>query len=110
MSRHGFRMTRHKFNAQRTTSSNGRSYASKAEAKYAATLALRKRVGEVLFWLEQVPLSLPGKTKYVVDFLEFHADGTAHFVDVKGMETAMFRLKKRQVEELYPIEIEVVKL
>jgi hypothetical protein len=99
---------RHKFNAQRATS-NGREYASKAEARYAAGLDLRKRAGEVLFWLEQVPVQLPGKTKYVVDFLVFTADGEVHFVDVKGMETPMFVLKKKQVEALYPIEIEVVK-
>jgi hypothetical protein len=99
---------RHKFHAKRTDF-NGRTYASKAEAHYAAGLELRKQAGDVLFYLEQVPVRLPGKTKYVVDFLEFHADGTVHFVDVKGMQTETFRLKKRMVEELYPIEIEVVR-
>ena len=98
---------RHKYRAVATVH-QGRKYASKKEARYASGLDARREAGEVVFWLEQVPLQLPGKTRYVVDFLEFHADGTCHFVDVKGMETAMFKLKKRQVEELYPIEIEVV--
>ena len=99
---------RHKFNAKRTEHA-GRTYASKAEARYAAGLATRKSAGLVLFWLEQVPIHLPGNTKYVVDFLEFHADGTVHFTDVKGVRTPMFTLKKKQVEALYPhIEIEAV--
>ena len=98
---------RHKFNAQ-PTEVNGRRYDSKKEAKYATELALRQQAGEVLFWLEQVPFHLPGNTKYRVDFMEFHADNTVHFVDVKGMETQVFKLKKRQVEELFPVEIEVV--
>ena len=99
---------RHKFNATRTEH-GGRKYDSKAEAKYAAALELRKAAGEVVFWLEQVPILLPGNVRYRVDFLEFHADNTVHFVDVKGMTTPMFTLKKKQVEALYPIEIEVVK-
>lgn len=102
------RRVRHKFNAKRTEHA-GRSYASKSEARYAAGLELRKRAGDVVFWLEQVPIALPGKTRYVVDFVIFEADGSVRFVDVKGVETETFRLKKRQVEELYPIEIEVVK-
>jgi hypothetical protein len=98
---------RHKFGAKRTEA-NGRTYDSKAEARYAERLELRKRAGDVLFYLEQVPVRLPGKTKYVVDFVVFEASGDVRFIDVKGMETQVFKLKKRQVEELYPFEIEVV--
>jgi hypothetical protein len=99
---------RHKFGAVRTEH-DGRTYASKAEARYAKALAARIAAGDVLFALPQVGFPLPGKTKYVVDFVEFHADGTVHFIDVKGMVTPMFTLKKKQVEALNPIEIEVVK-
>lgn len=59
-------------------------------------------------FLRQVPFHLPGGVKYVVVFQEFHADGTVHFVDVKGMETAQFKTKKRMVEATYPVDIEVV--
>lgn len=102
------RRPRHKYQA-RAVETPDRRYDSKREARYAAELQLRKRAGEVVFWLEQVPLHLPGKTKYVVDFVEFRADGSVRFVDVKGVETETFKLKKRQVEALYPLEIEVVK-
>lgn len=102
------RKVRHKYGAIRTER-NGRVYASKAEARYAERLAVEQHAGHVLFWLEQVPVRLPGNTKYVVDFVVFDADGHVRFVDVKGVETPMFVLKKRQVEALYPFEIEVVK-
>jgi hypothetical protein len=59
------------------------------------------------FFLRQVPLHLPGGTRLVVDFLEFHADGTTHFVDAKGMKTEAFKIKKREIEAHYPITIEL---
>lgn len=65
--------------------------------------------GEVIFFLRQVPFHLPGNVRYVVDFVEFLASGQVDFVDVKGMETPEFKLKKKQVECLYPIEIKIVK-
>jgi hypothetical protein len=99
---------RHKFNA-RPTVRNGVRYASKAEARYAAALENRKRAGEVLFALEQVPIRLPGGTKYVVDFLVFEASGDVRFIDVKGVQTDAFKIKKREIEALYPFEIEVVR-
>lgn len=100
---------RHKFGAVRTEV-NGRKYASKAEGRYAAKLALRQRAGEVLFWLEQVPFHLTGGVKYVCDFLIFEADGSVRFVEVKGHETPVWKMKAKQVAELYPhVTIEVVK-
>jgi hypothetical protein len=98
---------RHKYRAI-PTETDGIRFASKKEARYYSELKLRVAAGEVVFFLRQTPIHLPGNTKYVVDFQEFHADGTVHFVDVKGMTTEMFKLKKKQVESLYPIKIEVV--
>ena len=101
-------LLRHKYNAQPTVVDEIR-FDSKAEANYYSQLLIRKQAGEVVTFLRQVPFHLPGGVRYVVDFLEFHADGTVHFVDVKGVETATFKAKKKQVEELYaPIKIEVV--
>lgn len=98
---------RHKFNAKAVVT-DGVRRASKKEARYAAQLEQRKKAGEIVFWLEQVPVRLPGGTKLVVDFLEFHADGTCRFVDTKGVLTDAFKIKKREVEALYPFEIEIV--
>ncbi len=100
---------RHKYNAKPTVT-HGIRFDSKRESQYYDNLLLRVRGGEVIVFLRQVPFHLPGRTRYVCDFLEFHSDNTVHFVDVKGMETQSFKAKKRMVEDLYaPIEIEVVK-
>ena len=96
--------TYHKFKAKPTDVDNIK-FASRKEAKYYMELKLRQRAGEVLFFLRQTPIHLPGNTKYVCDFQVFLSDGSVQFVDVKGVETEVFKLKKRQVEELYPIEI-----
>lgn len=58
-------------------------------------------------FLRQVPLHI-GVVRYVVDFVRFDADGTVHFVDVKGHKTDMYKMKKRMVEAEYPITIEEV--
>ena len=98
---------KHKYSAVRVER-DGIKFASKKEARYYERLKLRVRSGEVLFFLRQTPFHLPGGVKYVCDFQEFHADGNVRFVDVKGVETAMFKAKKKQVEALYPhVTIEI---
>lgn len=99
---------RHKFNAKGCESDNIK-FSSKAERAYYHKLKFLQQSGEVIFFLMQVPFRLPGGVKYVVDFQVFHLDGTISFVDVKGVSTPLFILKKKQVEEIYPIKIEIVK-
>ncbi|HJY22034.1 MAG TPA: DUF1064 domain-containing protein, partial [Hanamia sp.] len=81
----------------------------KLEWAYYKKLQLLVKAGHVLFFLRQVPLHLPGGSKYVCDFVEFLADGNVRFVDVKGVETSEFIVKKKIVEAIYPITIEIVK-
>ncbi len=99
------RMIGHKFNAKRTER-DGISFQSKAEALYYDRLKLMQDAGVVLFFLRQVPIHIPGG-KYVVDFQEFHKDGSCHFVDVKGFQTSEFKFKKRAVEQVYPFHVEL---
>jgi len=101
-------MTRHlyhKYHAKRTEC-DGIKFHSKKESKYYLNLKERVKDGEVILFLRQVPIHMPGNTVYRLDFLEFHADGTCHFVDVKGFKTETYKLKKRIIENLYPITIE----
>lgn len=99
---------KHKYGAIRTLN-DGIKFPSKKESDYYSSLKLRVAAGEVIFFLRQVPFHLPGGVRYVVDFAEFHADGSVHFVDVKGMATAEFKAKKRIVEDVYhPVKIEIV--
>lgn len=99
---------RHKFGAVRTEV-NGRTYASKFEASYAQQLHARKAAGEVIGWLEQVPLHLPGGVRYTIDFLVFLADGTVQPVETKGAETEAWKVRHAVASEVYPwLPIEVV--
>ena len=79
---------------------------SKKEAAYYCQLLVRQKAGEVVMFLRQVPLHLPGGVKLVIDFLEFHADETVHFIDVKGRRTDKYIVKKTIAEHVYNIEIE----
>lgn len=97
---------RHKFRAK-PSEADGIIFASKKEMDYYRELLLRKKSGEVLFFLRQVPFHLPGNVRHVIDFVEFWSDGTVHVVEVKGYDTPMGRLKRKQVEAIYPITIEV---
>jgi len=101
------RPLRHKFHAVQTET-DGIKFSSKKESRYYVRLKTLQAAGEVLFFLRQVPLHLPGGVRLVVDFLEFRADGTVHFVDTKGVETESFKAKRRMIEAVYPIQIETV--
>lgn len=98
----------HKFRAKPVIE-DGKRFASTLEWKYFKHLQLLQSIGDIVFFLEQVPFKLPGGTKYVCDFQVFKADGSVSFVDVKGMVTPTFTLKRKMVEEIYPIQIEIIK-
>jgi hypothetical protein len=89
------------------TTVGGIRFDSKKEARYYEQLLIRPRTGEVSYFLMQVPIRLPGGSKYVVDFLVFFVDPTSapEYVDVKGKKTETFRVKKREIEHQYPIRI-----
>ncbi len=106
--RHSFTKHKsHKYNA-RAVVIDGIRFDSAKEGRYYQQLKLRQQGGDVLCFLRQVPIHLPGQTRLVIDFMEFHTDGSVHFVDTKGVQTETFKLKKRQAEDLYPFDIEVV--
>ncbi len=97
---------RHKYKAVQVEY-DGIKFGSKKEGRYYLDLKLRVKAGEVVFFLRQTAFHLPGGTTYRVDFQEFHADGTVRFIDVKGFKTKEFIKAKKQVEDLYPVVIEV---
>lgn len=98
---------KHKFNAK-IKEVDGIKFSSTLEAAYYAQLMLKKKIGLVKYFLRQVPLHLPGKIKYVIDFLIFWADGHVEYIDVKGKDTPLSLTKRKQVEDLYPIKIKLV--
>jgi len=88
---------------------DGITFQSIKEANYYSALKMRVKAGDIEMFLMQIPFQLPGNVKYRCDFQEFWKDGTVHFIDVKGMLTKDFIMKKKMVEDLYPVEIEIVK-
>jgi len=99
---------KHKFHAKRTER-NGISFPSKMEAKYFDTLVSLKNSGQILFFLRQVPFQLAGNTRYYADFMVFYPEGDIEIVDIKGRDTPLSILKRKQVMDLYPVEIKVIK-
>lgn len=88
---------------------DGFKFDSKLEGAYYNHLKVLQRIGDVVFFLRQVPFHLPGNVTYKVDFQVFYSSGDIRFVDVKGMETKDFIRNKKQVESLFPVVIDVVK-
>lgn len=86
----------------------GRLYASKAEARFAAQLELLKRAGEILEWEPQpCPLRIVINKQYICAYTpDFHyrslPDGEHVYVEIKGRDTAYARLKRKLIRACYP--------
>lgn len=102
------KVIRHKFGAVKCQR-DGKRFSSMLERAYYDQLTLRQKAGEVLFFLMQVPFALPGGARHILDFQVFLSDGTVEFVECKGKDLPMGILKRKQVEEIYPIEIKIVR-
>lgn len=92
------------------TEVNGIRFHSKGEAARYAELMRLVEVGEVSYFLRQVPFDLPGGVVYRLDFLivrkvlpRGHAIIT--YEDFKGYMTPASKIKIRQVEAIYGIEV-----
>ena len=94
-----------KFGAKRQEY-NGIKYHSKGEAGLARDLDFRVRAGELKSWRRQVPISLDVNgmhiCNYICDFELTYPDGTIEYLEYKGFETPVFRLKRKLLEALYP--------
>jgi hypothetical protein len=88
---------------------DGIRFDSKLERQYYNKLKSQRDSGEISYFLLQVPFMLPGKIKYVCDFMVVDKENQISYIDVKGVETRVFINKKKQVEALYPVKIEVIK-
>jgi len=97
---------RNKYNATKTEY-KGRTFDSKAEAAYAADLDVKLAAGEIEEWVPQPKVWLAGAW-YTPDFLVVDDYG-AHYVDVKGFETAKFRMIRQQWAEAGRLPLLIVK-
>jgi hypothetical protein len=89
------------------TEVDGHRFDSKREAaRYVELQGLRK-AGVVSWFTRQVPFHLPGKIRYVADFLVVYADGRTVVEDVKsaGTRTQVYINKRKQVLALFGVEV-----
>lgn len=101
-----------KYNAIKTVIGNLK-FDSKKEANYYLTLKAKRINGEIRsIKLQPEFLILRGFTlengerikgiKYVADFEVEYADGHKEIVDVKGLRTDVYKMKKKMLLDMYP--------
>jgi hypothetical protein len=89
-------------------------YDSEKESNYAGQLKLLVRCGQIYELREQVKFEVVGSRGgsrpryYVADFVYRDRAGKVHVVDVKGVKTAVYQLKKALLWERHGIRIEEV--
>lgn len=92
---------------------DGIRFASKKEGGYYATLKQREKLGEVSAVEMQTPFALVGPdglliSTYKADFCFWdNTQDRFRVIDVKGVETKEFRIKKRLMKSLKGIEVEL---
>ena len=101
---------RTKYGNQRTML-DGRSFASKHEARVYEEFKLQVRAGIYRAVMCQVPFLLPGDVRYIADFVTLNNNGTYTVYDAKSEATQrdkIYRLKKKQLKACCGIEIQEV--
>ena len=101
-----------KYRNVRTRTPDGLTFDSRREAEYWLGLKAREKAGDISDLRRQVPFALlaPGNVivaHYIADFVYRHG-GKAHVVDVKGVKTQMYRLKKKWLDLQEGVVIEEV--
>lgn len=84
---------------------NGKVYDSKIEMVKAREFALLKKTGDILELEEQPVIELlpkPNRVSYKPDFRIVWKNGNEEYIDVKGVETAVFRIKHKMFKHFYP--------
>lgn len=114
-------MKRSKYNSKKTEY-DGFMYDSKKEANYARKLDLFIKAGDLIEYDRQVKMhyEVGIKTRtdddytdhktyfYRCDFVEYWANGTTVYTDVKGFRTPEYKRKKKIIEKLYDIKLNEV--
>lgn len=103
---------KNKYNAQKTEY-NGVIYDSKAEARRAQELDILLASGYISDLKRQEKLDFFVNNKkmftYIPDFTYFDNTKQIHvYEDVKGVQTPVFRIKKKCIEAYYNIKIDII--
>lgn len=107
-----------KYNAKRTEIDNI-AFDSKVEGEYYRHLKQQQEEGKIKeFELQPIFTLQEGFRKngkyyrpilYIADFKVYYNDGTVQIIDIKGFETADFKIKRKLFEKKYPFSLVLVK-
>lgn len=110
-------MAQTKYNSKKVEI-DGIIFDSKIEAKYYEQLKWLQEHNQILSfrvqprYLLQEAFTKEGKTyrkiEYIADFEIHHLDGSIEVVDVKGMETEAFKIKRKLFEKKYPHKLSLI--
>jgi len=91
------------------TEYNGRTYDSKKEARYAQGLDAALKAGQIKAWTPQVswPITHNSVNRYRFDFVIKNNDNTYRFIDVKGRDTPMSKMKRGLMKSEHDIDVEL---
>ena len=96
-----------KYKAKKT-SIDGHSFDSIKEANYYEELKLLLKAGEIRGFCIQPTFILAPNLKYKADFIVFNNDGSSEIIDVKGMKTKEYIIKKKVFEDKFNLKIKEV--
>lgn len=89
----------------RASDYNGIIYDSGFEADYAKELDFRLKAKDIKNWKRQIKCSMDigdmHICNYIVDFEVEHNDGSFELIECKGMETEIWRLKRKLLEAVW---------
>jgi predicted nuclease of restriction endonuclease-like RecB superfamily len=87
---------------------DGHVFDSIRESKYYEELKLRLAAKDILGFCVQPKFILADNVSYKPDFIVFEKDKT-RVIDIKGVETQVFKIKKKLFEEKFNLKIEIIK-
>lgn len=96
---------RRRVRGTKKTVRDGLKFDSLLEADYFSSLKIKQLAGKIVHFHRQVEFILPGAVRYFCDFLVLFPDGSLEYIDTKGPKTDTYRIKKKQVEDLYDVTI-----
>ena len=84
---------------------DGKTFDSKKECRRYQDLELLLRAGEISDLRCQVPFLLAGGVRYIADFVYYDKEKNVVVEDAKGMQTDVYKLKKKLFKERYGFDI-----
>lgn len=98
----------HKFGARECFADNQR-FDSKLEMDCYHRLKILRAAGAIRYFTRRPVFQLPGGVKHVVDFMVVIAGREPIFGDAKGYDYPTGKLKRKQVADLYGVDIQLWK-